>query len=383
MLRRLDQLLHDARFGLRQLVRSPLVAAVAILTLAIGIGLNTAVFTLVHAVLLRPLPTRTLTGSSGSRRTASAGHRIRRRHAATTWSGSSRRMSSREWPPMAHRISILAGGEASQERVASTGGDFWDITGARPILGRLPADDDEQALVLSFGLFQRRFGGLPTIIGQALEISGAPFTIVGVLPETFRVTFPQQTAPGDELRDIDAFISLPSGQQLPGTFIQSPNRPAPPWIRVVARLAPAIPVSRARLEMETLHARLQRDYPRHPALLRSIHVVPLRDKLTESARSRCWCSRPPSGSCCSSRWRTLPICCRAGVASDEGNSHSRSPRGRSPGRVLQPVPASRRRPGDDRRNDRGGDPSAAARQPAHPSSLRLAAPSRVCLATLF
>ena len=152
------------------------------------------------------------------------------------------------------------------------------------MLGRLLADEDEQSLVLSYGLFQRRFGGLPAVIGQALEISGAPFTIVGVLPETFRVTFPQQTAPGDELRDIDAFISLPRGQQLPGTAIKSPNRPAPPWIRVVARLAPAIPVSRARLEMQTLHARLQRDYPRPPALLRSIRVVPLQDKLTESAR---------------------------------------------------------------------------------------------------
>src|SRR4029453_1667128 len=101
-------------------------------------------------------------------------------------------------------LNLIVGGEASQERVASIGGDFWEITGARPTLGRLPAGDAEQALLLLFGLFQRRFGGLPTVIGQAVEISGIPFTIVGVVPATFRVTFPQQTAPGDELRDIDA-----------------------------------------------------------------------------------------------------------------------------------------------------------------------------------
>jgi putative ABC transport system permease protein len=181
-------------------------------------------------------------------------------------------------------LNFIAGGEASQERIASIGGDFWEITGAQPTLGRLLAEDDEQGVVLSYGLFQRRFGGLPTIIGQGVEISGAAFTVVGVLPATFRVTFPQQTAPGDELRDLDAFISLPHPHQLPGKAIESPNRPAPSWIRVVARLAPEISVSRALLEMQTLHAQLQRDYPRPPALQRTIHVVSLHDKLTEGAR---------------------------------------------------------------------------------------------------
>jgi putative ABC transport system permease protein len=184
----------------------------------------------------------------------------------------------------AQDLNLIVGGEVSQERVASIGGDLWEITGARPMFGRLPAEDDEQGVLLSYGLFQRRFGGLPTVIGQAVEVSGVPFTIVRVLPATFRVTFPQQTAPGDELRDMDAFICLPAGQPRPGTTINSPSRPAPPWIRVVARLAPANPVSRARREMQTLHALLQRDYPRPPALLRSIRVVPLQDKLAQGAR---------------------------------------------------------------------------------------------------
>src|SRR5262245_44142912 len=90
---------------------------------------------------------------------------------------------------------------------------------------------------------------------------------------------------GDELRDMDAFISLPGGQQLPGTTINSPSRPARPWIRVVTRLAPGIPLSRALQEMQIVHSQLQRDYPRPAALLRSIRVVPLPDKLTQGARS--------------------------------------------------------------------------------------------------
>jgi putative ABC transport system permease protein len=278
-------LIQDGRFALRQLARSPLVAAVAILTLAIGIGLNTAVFTLVNAVLLRPLPyphperlvwIAPYDELHKQQTFASRGDYL-------VW-----RQQTRVFEKMAaygtRDLNLIAGGEPSQERIASIGGDFWEITGAQPILGRLPAEDDEQGVVLSYGLFQRRFGGLPAIVGQGVEIGGSAFTVVGVLPATFRVTFPQQTAPGDELRDLDAFITLPHGQQRPGTEIKSPNRPAPYWVRVVAKLAPEIPVSRALLEMQSVHAQLERDYPRPPALQRSIHVVLLHDKLTEGAR---------------------------------------------------------------------------------------------------
>jgi putative ABC transport system permease protein len=282
---RLVQLLLDARFGLRQLVRSPLVAAVAVLTLAIGIGLNTAVFSLVNAVLLRPLPypesERLVWITPYSARTGQDTFPSRGDY--MVW-----RQQTHLFDQMAaygtQDLNLLVGGEASQERVASIGGDFWAITGARPMLGRLPANEDEQSLILSYGLFQRRFGGQPTVVGQPVEISGAPFTVVGVLPETFRVTFPQQTAPGDELRDIDAFISLPRGQEQPGTPISATNGPAPPWVRVVGRLGSAIPLSRARMETQALHARLQRDYPRPPMLMRNIRIIPLKQKLAENVR---------------------------------------------------------------------------------------------------
>lgn len=281
---RVDQLLLDARFGLRQLVRSPLVAGVAVVTLAIGIGLNTAVFSLVNGVLLRPLypeSERLVWIAPYSERTGQDTFASRGDY--TVW-----RQQTHLFDQVAaygtQDLSLLVGGEASQERVASIGGDFWAITGAEPMLGRLSAEEDEQGVVLSHGLFQRRFGGQPTVVGQAAEIGGAPFTVVGVLPEGFRVTFPQQTAPGDELQDIDAFISLPRGQEPPGTPITASNRPAPFWVRVVARRGSLVPLSRARAEMQALHARLQRDYPRPPMLVRNIRVVPLSEKVAENVR---------------------------------------------------------------------------------------------------
>ena len=280
----LDQLRLDAKFGLRQLGRAPLVTAVAVVTLALGIGLNTAVFSLVHAVLLRPLPypdpERVLWIAPhkegwGDTSASPGDYRIWRQQT---------RLFEKMTAYGTQDLNLVVGGKASQERIASVGGDFWAITGARPVLGRLTADDEEQGLVVSYGLFQRRFGGQPAAIGQALQIGGAPFTIVGVLPQSFRVTFPQHTAPGDELRDLDAFISLPPGREPPGKFIVPTSRPAPPWVRVVGKLRADVGVARARTEMQALHARLQREYPRHPAMMRSLRVLPLQDKLVENVR---------------------------------------------------------------------------------------------------
>ena len=214
---RLEQILRDVRFGLRQLARAPLVAFVAIATLAIGIGLNSAVFSLVHAVLVRPLPypdaERIVWVTPFSDRWAQdtsvspGDYRVWKRQT---------QLFARITAYNTQDLSLMVGTDASQERIVSIAGDFWTITGARPRFGRLIADQDQQGVVLSDGIFQRRFGGQASIVGQSIDISGTSFTIVGVLPEGYRVTFPQTLAPGDELRGIDAFIALPPGQERPG-----------------------------------------------------------------------------------------------------------------------------------------------------------------------
>ena len=129
-----EQLFQDTRFGLRQMIRSPLTATVAVLALAIGIGLNTAVFSLVHAVLLRPLP------YPGAERLVWITPHSDRWQMDTSAS----RGDYLVWRQQAHAfermaaygtqdLNLLVGGEASQERVASTGGDFWEITGGRSL----------------------------------------------------------------------------------------------------------------------------------------------------------------------------------------------------------------------------------------------------------
>ena len=286
MHRTLDAVAMDARFAVRQLVRAPLVGVVAIVTLAVGIGFNTAVFSLVHAVLLRPLPypdADRLTWISpydahwGVDTYGPRGYyRVYRQQT---------HLFERMTAYGTQDLSVVAGDEASQERIASIEGDYWTLTGARPGLGRLFGDGEEQALVLSHGLFQRRFGGDASIIGRALEVGGAPFTVVGVLPDTYRVVFPQQTVPGDELRELDAFIALPRGQEAPGQAIVPSGRPAPPWVRVVGRRRADVSVARARSEMQAVHARVERDFPRHPWLQRTLRIMPLQEKLAEPVRA--------------------------------------------------------------------------------------------------
>jgi len=280
-----ERVLRDARFGLRQLRRSPLLTAVAVLTLAIGIGLNTAVFSLVHAILLR----------SPSYPAANRLVWVTPFHNDFRQDTRASRADYQVWKQQAHAfeamtaygtedLALESGSEATQERVASIGGDFWAITGVQPHLGRLFGETEQESVVLSHELFERRFGARPSVIGEIAVLGGHPFTVTGVLPKGFRVIFPQQTAPGDDIRDLDAFIALPGGHETPGTPIPRTERPSPPWVSVVARLRPDVPLALAQAEMDAVHARLHREYPRPPALQRSMRVVFLSDKLVENAR---------------------------------------------------------------------------------------------------
>jgi putative ABC transport system permease protein len=99
--------------------------------------------------------------------------------------------------------------EGATERVAYVSGEFWSTTAARPTLARLFGAGEPHAIFLAWELFQRRFDGNPKKIGRTVSLDGRPFAIVGILPPKFRLEFPQFLYPGDERKEIDAYIAVP------------------------------------------------------------------------------------------------------------------------------------------------------------------------------
>jgi hypothetical protein len=212
-----DHLLQDLRYTLRILRKNPGFTTVAVLTLALGIGMNTAVFSVVHAVLLQPLPypnpdrltwiSQDCPLSSGDCMVARTDY-LMYREQSHSFEGMAL-MSNDDY-------AVVYRSDASTERVGSIEGDFWRITNSKPALGRLFGPDDTNAAVLTWGLFQRKFGADPRVVGGPITIEGHTFTIAGVLPDTFRNLFPQANWAGDEMREIDAYIPTTIGHELPG-----------------------------------------------------------------------------------------------------------------------------------------------------------------------
>jgi len=194
----MDNLWQDLRYGLRVLRKHPSFTAVAVLSLALGIGANTAIFQLLDAVRLRTLPVKDpqklagiqLADTTGVRGSVDSPHptvtnpiweQIRDRQRAFSgvfaWGSSA--------------FNLAAGGEARYAQGLWVSGDFFGVLGVRPILGRVltPADDvrgcGSPGTVISYAFWQREFGGDASVIGRKLTLKGHPFEIIGVTPESF------------------------------------------------------------------------------------------------------------------------------------------------------------------------------------------------------
>ena len=266
----LEQSLQDFRFAFRVLRRNPAYTAAIVLTLALGIGMNTAMFSVVNAVLLQPLPYPSperliyLTNrAKGCNPDCSVEvESMVSRADFVLW-----RTQARSFEKMAaygnEDVALVVADNSDTERIASITGDLWNIAGARPALGHLFEPSETNALVLTWALFERRFNGNPAILGKTVRAGGHPFTIVGVLPKHFRFLFPQELWTGDELRDIDAFIPLPDVHETPGDPIRADPKlgPMPDWVRVVGRLKPDVPFNQAKSEMQGIFDRVARNYP--------------------------------------------------------------------------------------------------------------------------
>jgi predicted permease len=270
----LDRLRQDARYALRGLRRNPGFAAVATLTLALGIGMNTAVFSVVNAVLLRPLP------YPEAGRLVWVANRVERFHLEAVagpdfldWKEQARsfdRLASYSYGGM----TLGSGADADQIGVAAVSLDFLAITGALPEAGRLFEAGDRQALLLTHKLFRRKFGGDPSVVGRTVMLDRVRYTIAGVLSESFRFALPADADSHDieALRPSDV---TPENQARGGRMS---------ILNVVGRLKPGVAAGRAYAELDTIQRNLWRGDRSGFYSFMKLVVQPLQDRVVGSSK---------------------------------------------------------------------------------------------------
>lgn len=262
---RLESWWQDARYALRALTRARGYALFAVLSLALGIGANAAIFTLLRSLVLRPLP-------------YPEPERLVRLFESSTWMGSStwgsvsvpnlndwREQSSTFAALGAYSvggINLTGGGETVRVPAAYVESGVFKVMGVRPLLGRAFAPEENQpgrdrVAVLGYDLWTRQFGGSAEVIGTTVEINGAESTIIGVMPQGFR--FPPRSP-------MELWTPLVTSQDW---MMERGNH----WLNVVGRLKPGVEVTAARLEMNEVARRLRGLYKENAT--RGVLVEPL------------------------------------------------------------------------------------------------------------
>ncbi len=250
-----EELWHDLRYGVRMLRKQPGFTAIAVITLALGIGANTAIFTVVNAVLLKALPFP----DSDRLVVINEGTQAQPELAVAYPDYLDWRAQQTVFEDLAASLvtgGVLTGG-GEPERVFGrrASASFFTTLGVAPHVGRVFNEAEDRlggarVVVLSHALWQRRYGGDPQLIGRAVNYNGESYTVVGVLPANFDY-YGQANANND--------LFLPLGQMTGEPYMQ--KRDSHPNLRVVARMKQGVTVERARVEMQAIAARLATQYP--------------------------------------------------------------------------------------------------------------------------
>jgi putative ABC transport system permease protein len=258
-------LLSDLRHSLRQIVKNPGFFAVAVAALALGIGANTAIFSAVEAVLLRPLPyfqpdRLVMVWEDSSfigfpHNTPAPANYLDWKAQNTVFSDMAARQGS--------SMSLTGDGAPEQLFGQRITPNFFDVLGVQPAIGRVftPEEDKakEQVVLLSYGLWQRRFGGDKSIVGRSILLNNTQTKVLGVMPKGF---FFRE-------KNVDYWMPL---YFTPERWAQRGNH----FLNVVARLKPGVTRKQAQTEMDTIAARLQQQYPETNAKLGAV-VVPMQE----------------------------------------------------------------------------------------------------------
>lgn len=268
----LDRLWQDLRYGFRTLRRSPGFTAVAILALALGIGANSAMFSVLYGVLLRPLP------YTDADRVALVHVRFLPQNAEY---GTMSMADYLDWRARNHafeepaifsnaswRFDLTGAGEPIEVKGCAVTANFFSVLRASPVLGRVFRSSESEpmamrAVVLSEPLWRGHFGANPAVIGQVVNLNGNPATIIGVMPVSFR---------------------FPTGEALwTNILLQPPTRRGPfPFIGL-ARLKPGIAIEQAQAETNTIGRQIELDHPGDYHHM-SMPVMPLKEALAGNIR---------------------------------------------------------------------------------------------------
>ncbi len=262
---------QDLRYALRVLVRSPGFTAVAVLALALGIGANSAIFTIVNSVLLRPLP------YPESERLLLAVRKYPRGHTATIsipkfdyWRRHNRVFENLTvFDVVGAGYNLSDGGEPERLRGVRVSAEFFQVVGVSPALGRgFLAEDDRpgnpHVVVINHGLWKRRFGGEAGVIGKTLTLGGEGYTVVGVMPAGFQF-YPE------------ADIWTPLQPVVKSTDVSN-------YLICLGRLKPGMTRERAELEMQGVARQLRQDNPRLMGETESIGLNSLHEELVGDVR---------------------------------------------------------------------------------------------------
>lgn len=281
----MDTLLQDIRYALRGLRRSPGFTMVALLTLALGIGVNSAIFGIVNAILFRPLPVERPqelvdiyghTATASTHDTHSYPNYVDYRQQSTTLSGLVAYSNF-----FAH-ASIKGSSELVVGELVSD--NYFQVLGIRPARGRAfstgdySADGANAVAVLSNGMWQSRFGGDPGVVGREFRMNGRVYTVIGVAPAAFGGMMPAVTAqmwiPTAMAEQVEPLgNNRTSGRSVGESRLE---RRGQHWLWFNGRMKPGVTPAQVRAEFETMAARLATSYPETMAQER-VTVVPTKD----------------------------------------------------------------------------------------------------------
>jgi predicted permease len=277
----METLLRDIRHGKQMLLRHPGFAVLVVLTLALGIGANSAVFSVVNAVLLRPLPYR-----APDRLVIPWGDAPKLGFAEVPLSDPNFSDWKRQstvfdgFAAFTPQPAILTGaGEPEQLKAAAVTTDLFSVLGVQPAMGRSfraaeGVPGGPKVVILSHGLWARRFGSRPDLVGGTIHLDGAPYEVLGIMPEG--IPFPQPfTAVGSQVSAADLFLPL--------VLVDTPDQRGNHRLFPVARLKPGATVEQAQAELRTIASHLEQQFPDADKGF-GVRVVSLSDQVVGGVR---------------------------------------------------------------------------------------------------